>query len=70
MHIADHRIYLNRERTAVVDEADPEASFLLAAEGAAITVEDAERYGLGDYADKKAAKPRYVEDKAVRGPKS
>ena len=66
MLIADHRIYLNRERTAIVDEDDPEASFLLAAEGNPVSAEDAEKYGLKPQS--KAIHAGQVEDKALHGP--
>ena len=45
--IADKRYYLNADRSQVVEEDDPGATYLLAAEGADISNEDVERYGLG-----------------------
>lgn len=51
---ADKRYYLNADRSRVVEEGDPEAAYLLAAEGAEISNEDVARYGLGS---KKAKEP-------------
>lgn len=45
---ADKRYYLNADRSRVVEEGDPDAAYLLAAEGTDISNEDVERYGLGD----------------------
>jgi len=39
--IADRRLYLNADKTAVVEEHDPDASFLLAAAGSEIPREHA-----------------------------
>jgi hypothetical protein len=50
--IADKRYYLSSDRSRVVDEDDPDAGSLLAAEGDDISNEDVERYGIG----KKSAK--------------
>lgn len=44
--IADKRYYLNADRSRVVEEDDPDATYLLAAEGADISNEDVARYGL------------------------
>lgn len=45
--IADKRYYVTADRSRVVDEDDPEAAALLAAEGDDIADADVERYGLG-----------------------
>lgn len=52
--IAEKRYYLNADRSRVVEEDDPSATYLLAAEGTDISNEDVERYGLGK---KKMADP-------------
>jgi hypothetical protein len=44
---ADKRYYLNADRSKVVEQDDPDAAYLLAAEGDDITNEDVKRYGLG-----------------------
>lgn len=49
---ADKRYYLNADRSKVVDEHDPDAAYLLAAEGGDISTEDAKKYGIGHYAPK------------------
>jgi hypothetical protein len=55
---ATRRLYLNKDKSAIVDENDPQASFLLAAEGNEVSAEDVEKYGLmGDSADKSDASP-------------
>lgn len=54
---ADKRYYLTADRSRVVDEADPEAAVLLAAEGDDISDEDARRLGL---VGKKPAAPEPV----------
>ncbi len=54
---ADRRYYVNADRSRVVEEGDPEAALLLAAEGDDITNEDVARYGLGKA---KAADPEPV----------
>lgn len=55
--LAEKRYYLSADRSRVVEEDDPDAGSLLAAEGDDISSEDVERYGLGK---KKAAAPEPV----------
>lgn len=52
---ADKRYYLTADRSRVVEEGDPEAAVLLAAEGTLVAEEDAKRYGL-DLSEKGAAR--------------
>lgn len=61
---SDRALYLNADRTEVVEEGDPEAAFLLVGAGSEIDDADAARYGLGSHA-KSAAK---AEDKQVASP--
>lgn len=39
-------LYLNADKTKVVEEGDPEAAFLLVASGGQLPEEEAEKYGL------------------------
>lgn len=74
--VSDKRIYLNADKSAVVEEGHPDAAFLLAAEGGTVTAEQAKQYGLkapkaeDDEPDAKAVSKAEVEDKSVKGPKS
>jgi hypothetical protein len=43
---SEKRLYLNADRTKVVAEDSPEASFLLVGEGGEVSDEDAKTYGL------------------------
>lgn len=43
---ADKRLYLNADRSKVVEEGDPEAAYLFAAEGAEVPDAEAKKYGL------------------------
>lgn len=54
MYKADRRIYVTADRSEVVEESDPRAAILLAAEGQEITDAEAKRLGL---VGKKAAEP-------------
>jgi hypothetical protein len=66
--LADKRYYLSSDRSRVVEEDDPDAGVLLAAEGDDISNEDVARYGLG----KKQAKepePLVVHSIAADPPK-
>jgi hypothetical protein len=60
--VADKALWLNADRSKVVEEGSPDAAFLLASKGKEIDAATAERYGLG-------GKKTKAEDKAVRGPK-
>lgn len=44
--VSDRRIYLNADKTAVVEEGSPEATHLLVAKNGELSQEDAERWGL------------------------
>lgn len=44
--VADRRLYLTADKERVVEEGDPEAAFLLCAEGRAIHPDHVDRYGL------------------------
>lgn len=53
--IADRYLYLNADKTKVIEEGDPAARFVLAGPGSTIPDEDVKRYGL-DKEKKKQAK--------------
>lgn len=57
---SDRALYLNADKTEVVEEGDPNAAFLLVGAGSEIDDADAAKYGL-----KSASK---TEDKAVAAP--
>lgn len=59
MFTSTKRLYLNADKSKVVEEGSAEAAFLLVAAGAEIPLEEAEKYGLT-----KAAQP--AETKAVK----
>jgi hypothetical protein len=44
---ADKRYYTTADRSRLVEEGDPDAAYLLAAEGAQLSSADIERYGIG-----------------------
>lgn len=44
--VSDKTLYLNADRTKVVDEGSEDAAFLLVREGGVLSAEDAERYGI------------------------
>jgi hypothetical protein len=46
-YTADKRLYLNADRSAVVDERSPEATYLLAPAGAVVPADLVKQYGLG-----------------------
>ena len=46
MPVAVKTVYLNADKTRVVEEGSPDAMFLLAREGAFISEDDAARYGV------------------------
>jgi hypothetical protein len=63
-YTADRRLFLNADKSAVVEEGDASAAFLLAAPGDELTDDEAKQYGLkskGKAEDKQAAP---AEDKA------
>lgn len=43
--VSDKRLYLNADRSKVVEEG-PDAAYLLVGEGGMVSAEDAEKYGL------------------------
>lgn len=45
------RLYLNADRTKVVEQGSPEASTMFKPVGGQISDEDCQRYGLGPYAE-------------------
>lgn len=81
VYTADRRLYVNQDRSRLVEESDPDAYFLLVAEGGGLSDAVARQYGLiedpkpkekeptaaEDESEAKAVK-RPTEDKAVRGP--
>jgi len=46
MYESERALYLNADKTKVVEEGDPEAAYLLVAAGGKLHIEDAERYGI------------------------
>lgn len=44
--VADRRLYINRDKSRVVEEGDKSAAYLFAAAGRDITAADAQAYGL------------------------
>jgi hypothetical protein len=46
MYESPKRLYVTMDRSRVVDESDPEAAYLLVAEGGSLTEEEARQYGL------------------------
>jgi hypothetical protein len=72
---ADHHIYVNADRSRVVEENDPDAAFLLAAAGDDVSADDVKRYCLNapkaKAADEEAVAPKaesQTESKAVQSP--
>lgn len=61
-YVTDKALWLNADKSKVVEAGDPAAAFLLTPKGHEVDAETAARYGLG-------AKKVKAEDKAVRGPK-
>lgn len=43
---SDKRLYVNADKSKVVEEDSPEAAFLLVGEGGTVSDEDAKKYGL------------------------
>lgn len=46
MTTADRKLWLTADRESVVEDGDPKAAFLLAAEGDEVSDEDVKRYGI------------------------
>lgn len=46
-YITDRRLWLNADKSRVVEDGDPEAAFLLASKGKELDAATVERYGLG-----------------------
>lgn len=80
-YITKERLWLNRDKSAVVKDGDPDAAFLLASPGKEVPAADVERYGLDApaAADKPGNGPKPkggaaakaqppAEDKAVKAP--
>lgn len=69
---ADKHYYVNADRSRIVERDDPDAAYLLAAEGDDISTEDARKYRLGRYADPEPtvakADDQSAEAKMVDGP--
>lgn len=61
---ADHHIYVNADRSRVVEEHDPDAAFLLAAAGDDVSAEDVKRYGLN------ASKAKAADEESDESPKA
>lgn len=63
-YTADRRLYHNADRSRIVEEGDPDAAYLLVAEGAELPDAEAKRLGL----DAVKAKSKPAETKRVEGP--
>lgn len=55
MFISDRRIFVTADRTRIVDESDPEATFLLVAKGGSLDDATAAQYGLTELPSAKLA---------------
>jgi pyruvate/2-oxoglutarate dehydrogenase complex dihydrolipoamide acyltransferase (E2) component len=68
-YVADSKMWLNADRTKVLEDGDPDAAHLFATPGKRISVEDAELYGLTNL--EREENPKEVkpgENKMVAGP--
>jgi hypothetical protein len=66
---SDKRLYVNADKSKVVDEDSPEAAYLLVGAGGSVSDEDAKKYGLKKQA--KAEEPEAkVEAKVEAAPES
>jgi hypothetical protein len=63
---SDKRLYVNADRSKIVEEDSPEAAYLLVGEGGQVSDEDAKKYGLK--APKAEAKAEEPESKQVAEP--
>jgi hypothetical protein len=63
--VANERLWLTADRERVVKDGDPDAAFLLCAEGNELPRVDAERYGLVGGKKQAAAKPKGDEPPAA-----
>jgi hypothetical protein len=57
--VTNRRLYLNADKTQVVEDGDPRATHLLAATGDEVSQADVDRYGLT--LDEKAPEPSLLE---------
>lgn len=48
---SDRRVYVTADRSRVVPETNPDAAYLLVAEGGTLPMDEAERYGLTGSSD-------------------
>jgi hypothetical protein len=58
---ATERLYQNKDKSALVPEDSPEASFLFAAPGTEVSEEDARKYGLLEEEEKAEEAPKPAE---------
>lgn len=63
---SDKRLYVNADRSKIVEEDSPEAAYLLVGAGGQVSDEDAKKYGLKE--PKPAAKAAEAESKQVDAP--
>lgn len=57
----DRPLYLNADKTKIVEEGDPAARFVLGGPGSEISDADAKLYGLEEYLKPKGKKPKEPE---------
>lgn len=62
---SDKRLYLNNDRSKVVEEGDADAAFLLVGEGGEISDQEAKQYGL---TGKAKADDKDADVKAISAP--
>jgi hypothetical protein len=63
--VSDKKLFLNADKSAVVDEDSPDAAFVLVGEGGTVSHEDAERYGLTAPSNARAATRTAAEHEAA-----
>jgi hypothetical protein len=72
--VLNRRLYLNSDKTKVVEEGDTDAAFVFGGEGSTVSAEDVEkykipkRYFVKEGADAEDAKPLTTADIAVTSP--
>lgn len=65
-YMAPKNLYVNKDKSKLVEESDPDAAFLLAAAGTEVEPEVVEKYGLGGLEHKQvAAAPENKQVKAA-----
>ena len=60
--VADRRLYLNKDKTRVVEEGDPDAAYLYKVPGHVITEEDAIKFNLYEEDEPEPIDDEYEEE--------